>query len=414
MTSTDMQMPLRLLLLMPSTTYRAQDFLDAARRLDVQVVVGSNHQQTLAKFTRDATLTLDFNRPDHSLTKITARAKSTPFAAIIGTDDETVHLAATAAVALNLPHNPPKAVHFTRDKHQFRQALARANLRSPAFTLITTAQDLPAAARATRYPCVLKPLALSASRGVIRANNAREFLAACPRIAAIVLGPDTAATQILVEDFIPGHEVALEGLLHNGQLTVLALFDKPDLLNGPFFEETIYTTPSRHRESDQREIITQTTAAIAALGLRDGPIHAELRIHQGQATLIELAARSIGGLCSRALGFNDQTTLEDLILRQALSLPALETNQPQPARGVMMIPIPAPGTLRAVTGLTTARAHPHIYGITLSTPIGAHMIPPPEGGRYLGFIFARAPTPAAAETALRRAHQTLRFDIEPP
>jgi biotin carboxylase len=261
---------------------------------------------------------------------------------------------------------------------------------------------------------VLKPTFLSASRGVIRADDPAQFEAARARIAALLARPElreldpAAAEKILVEEFVHGPEVALEGILDDGKLRVLALFDKPDPLDGPFFEETIYVTPSRLPAETQREIARVTAAAAGAIGLRHGPVHAELR----GTTLIEIAARSIGGLCARTLRFGAGLSLEDLILAQALGHPAPRGREGG-AAGVMMLPIPAAGVLREVRGLPEARAVPHIEDVVISIPIDHELVPLPEGASYLGFLFARAEDPAVVEAALRRAHACLRFIVSP-
>jgi biotin carboxylase len=287
---------------------------------------------------------------------------------------------------------------------------------SPRFWLFATDDDPQTVADKVPYPCVLKPLSLAASRGVIRANSPAEFAQAFAEITHILahseLDPtDPATRQILVEEFIPGREVALEGLLRDRTLTTLALFDKPDPLDGPYFEETIYVTPSRLPPEAQSEIAKAAERAAQALGLEDGPVHAELRLNERGAWIVEVAARSIGGLCSSTLRFGERTTLEDIILRQAaqLELPSLAREQ-QPA-GVMMIPIRAAGRLEAIHGRTEAQAVPGIDEVDITIPCGEYIEPLPRASRYLGFIFAHADTPADVEGALRRAHSLLRFEI---
>lgn len=406
----------RVMLLMPATSYRAPDFLAAARRLDAEVIVASDHAPVLAAFTGDRSLEIGLAPTAENLARIVEHARRTGVTAVVGTDDGTVELAARAASALQLPHNPPAAVATARDKHAFRTALAAEGLRGPAFSLIGPWDDPATVAAVQAYPCVLKPLALSASRGVIRANDAGEFLAAAERIRALlrhVYGnrDSAAATQVLVEAFIPGAEVAVEGLLQHGRLQVLALFDKPDPLDGPFFEETIYVTPSRLHEQRQREIADAVADAATAIGLTTGPVHAEARLNADGIFVIEIAPRSIGGRCSRAVSLTDGLRLEEVILRQALGLPV----DPAPsdrASGVMMIPIPAAGRLTEVRGMDEARTVPGIDDLILDTPIGDELVPLPEGDRYLGFIFASGDTPAAVESALRCAHQRLTFEVE--
>jgi biotin carboxylase len=415
----------RLLLLVPTTSYRIGDFLDAAGRLEVDVAVGSDQRAVLEAFSDGATITLDFKALDHGVGQILDYHAEYPLAAIIGVDQETTLLAARAAEALGLSHNTPSAVEAAGNKHRFRSRLANSGLPAPWFTLLPledgdTPGGGPAALAPTMsYPVVLKPLALSASRGVIRADNPEQFMAAIQRIKTILAtegernnaAADTAG-QVLVEDYIPGREVALEGLLHGGRLQVLALFDKPDPLEGPYFEETIYVTPSRLPASVQAGITATVGRAVESLGLREGPIHAELRINDGGAWLIEVAARSIGGLCSRALDFGDGGRLEDLIIRRAMGLPVAPADPRQPASGVMMIPIPGPGVLRQVRGLDAARRVEGIQDAVISIPLGDTLVPVPDGNRYMGFIFAGCDTPQAVETALRTAHGELEFVIE--
>lgn len=409
----------RLLLLIPSTSYRTSDFLLAAHRLEVEVAVGSDRPQVLEKYAKGRTATFHFTDLERGVQEITAYAARYPLGAVLGTDEETTVLAAMAARALGLLHNPPAAVVASVDKHRFRSSLAAAGVPGPGFALLAHDEDVAEAARRIRYPCVLKPLALSASRGVIRANDAGEFVAAHDRISRLLASlaaevPARVRDHVLVEDYVPGREVALEGLLENGRLGVLALFDKPDALAGPYFEETIYLTPSRLAAALQQRIAAAVAEAVGALGLAEGPIHAEIRIDRDAAPIvIELAARTIGGLCARTLRFGAGIRLEELIVRHALGMSQAALARESGSAGVMMVPIPRAGVLRGVRGIDEARAVPAIEDVSIAIPVGQEVVPLPEGGRYLGFIFSRAEEPAAVEAALREAHGRLDFAIEP-
>lgn len=409
----------RLLLLMTTTTYRAGQFLEAARKLGVPVVVGSDREQALAAANPAGHLTLDFLAPEKAADAIVAFAKEHPVRAVVAADDDGVILAAMAAAALGLPHNDVEAVSAARNKHRMREVLAAAGIPSPRSTLVSIDEDPHDVARRMSFPCVIKPLFLSASRGVIRADDPAQFVAAFERLSAILRRPEVAAQggalarQILVETFIPGVEVALEGLLVEGGLRVLALFDKPDPLEGPFFEETIYVTPSRLPASLQRAVASCTKDAVAALGLKHGPVHAELRLNDEGPWILEIAPRSIGGLCSRALRFGEGISLEELLLRDAMGIGIASLEREKQAAGVMMIPIPRAGMLREVQGQDEARRVPGIEEIRITIPIGQEAVPLPEGTRYLGFIFARDETPDRVEAALREAHRRLIFDIAP-
>ncbi|HEY7491241.1 MAG TPA: ATP-grasp domain-containing protein [Candidatus Tectomicrobia bacterium] len=410
----------RLLLLMTTTTYRAHDFLEAARRLSIDAVVGSDRPQALADLTPGRTLALDFLHSEAAAKAIVTFARERPLDAIVAVDDDGVLLAATASQALGLAHNSVASVHAARNKHHMRQILAAAGLPVPRFWCFSTAARPADAARAVQFPCVVKPLCLSASRGVMRANNPTQFVAAFQRLNALLHMPDVLARggalahQILVETFIPGQEVALEGLLIHGELRVLALFDKPDPLDGPFFEETLYVTPSRLPTTVQEAIAACTARTARALGLQQGPIHAELRINNAGPWVLEVAARTIGGLCSRTLQFGPGLSLEELVLQQALGIDPTAHARDERAAGVMMLPIPHGGILRAVHGQEEARRIPDVEDLSITIPLGQEVVPLPEGARYLGFLFARAATPEQVEAALRAAHKRLELVITPP
>jgi biotin carboxylase len=406
----------RVLLLLPSGTYKAPDFLDAARRLGVDVIVASETEQTLADAMGDRALVVDLADPSASAKKITALAARSPLDAVVAVDDQGLLIAALAAAELGLPANPAEAVARTRNKAAMRAALAApgGDLLQPAFRVVGPGDDVGAAATEVGWPVVVKPVSLSASRGVIRADDPAGVEAAAERVRAILEEDGHPADEpLLVEAYVPGEEVAVEALLRSGRLEVLAVFDKPDPLTGPFFEETLYITPSRMPAEVQEEIARSVAAVAAAIGLTEGPVHAELRIDPtGRPWILELAARTIGGLCARTLRFAAGVTLEELVLRHALGL-AIDPRRERLAAGVMMLPIPAAGRLVAVHGQDDARAVPHITALEISIPIGGQVRPLPEGDRYLGFLFARGHSPDEVEAALRTAHAQLHVEIGP-
>ena len=407
----------RLLLLLPTRTYRTEDFVDAAHTLGVDLVCASEKPSTLQALAPDGLLTLDFSDAADAAARVAEWSRQRPLAAVVGVDDVTASAAAAIADRLGLRASAPAAVAAARDKYQMRQCLAAGGVPVPRFRRIALSENPVLAARGVEFPCVLKPLSLAASRGVIRANTTEQFVVAFKRIAALLARDDVtvsgdAARYLLAEEYVPGLEVALEGLLIQGRLHVLALFDKPDPLEGPFFEETIYVTPSRLPERVQGAIRETTSAACAALGLTEGPVHAELRVNDDGPWVLEVAARSIGGLCSRTLRFGTGMTLEEIILRHALGWSIATLERERPAAGVMMIPIPRAGILRSVDGLDDARATRHVEDVVISAHVGQELVPLPEGWQYLGFIFARADAPADVEDALRIAHARLRFVID--
>lgn len=407
----------RLLLLAPHSSYRIAPYLSAAQSLGVDVLVASTSEHSLVSAVAEG-LRIDLQHPELALTAILRAAQTTPFSGIIATDDSVVTLAAQVAQRLRLPHNSPQAMQLTQRKDLARARLAAHGVLVPGFVRIDLQGDIAQQAGTLRYPCVIKPLGLSGSRGVIRADTIEQAVSAIQRIAAIVagLGDEQQARYLLAEDYLPGVEVALEGMLHNGKLRVLALFDKPDPLQGPYFEETYYITPSRLAEPQQALVRQRVSQACAAYGLRHGPIHAELRlnIHHGQdeAWIIEVAARTIGGQCAQLLKQGTGYGLEALVIAHAIGK-TLPLQNMTSAAGVLMIPIPQAGILRRVEGLSAARRVEHILDIEIFVREGYELVPLPEGAAYLGFIFAQAPEPAEVESALREAHAHLNFVTAP-
>jgi biotin carboxylase len=404
----------RVLLLMSPATYRAGAFLSAAETLGLEVAQGVDLPPALAE-QWNVPLGLDFTDPEGAARAIVDFARTTPLDAILSVDDSASLIAALASAALGLPHNSPGSALAARDKRVMRERLAAGGAPCPVFRGFRVTDDPAWVATQVTYPCVVKPLRLSGSRGVMRADDSESFVAAFERLRRLLAaeGDAPGMDQVLVEDFIPGVEVALEGLVTHGALRVLALFDKPDPLDGPFFEETIYVTPSRLPPAVQEDIAAAAGRAVAALGLREGPIHAELRVNDRGPWLLEVAGRSIGGLCSSILRFGTDVCLEELILRHAvgLELPSLERERR--AAGVMMIPIPRAGILRDYSGVEEARAEPGVEGVEITAKRHYPLVPLPEGASYLGFIFARGDTPEEVEAALRAAHGRLSFDIRP-
>lgn len=403
----------RILLLLPTASYRNDDFLAAARKLDVEVITVANHCHQLAPLLGMSPIfSVPFDRPLVAVEQVSAALGRKPDAAL-AVDDAGLELAALLRLRLHLPGNPPAAVRLTRDKLAFRRLLQSGGLNCPAF------YHLGDAARATMprppvsFPVVVKARRLSGSRGVIRADNPPAFTKAVQWVRGIQRQTDRDAARLglVVESFIPGREYALEGLLESGRLRVLALFDKPDPLDGPHFEETMYVTPSRLPQATQDAIVDATQRVCTLAGLTSGPVHAEMRVNERGIWLLEIAARSIGGLCGRILRHALGMSLEELILRHALDQPLPQVRHGN-ASGVMMIPIPGRGIYRGVRNLDSAMQVTGITAIEVTASPGHVIAPPPEGASYLGFVFAQAASPDAVESSLREAHRRLAFDIQ--
>jgi biotin carboxylase len=401
----------RLGLVLPATSYRGPDFVAAAGELGVGLLVATEGTLPLSPGV-EGVVAIDCNDPRAAAQSIVDAAADLPLDAVLGVDDSGVMVAALVAEALDLPHNPIGAVAATRDKGAMRDFLDAFGVPQPRFATAGDPEDAVDAADDIGYPVVVKPRVLSASRGVIRADDPASLRDAFARSASIAFEAG-AGLPLLVEEFVPGEEVAIEALATSSGVEVLAVFDKPDPLVGPYFEETIYVTPSRHLPGVLAEVARTLEQAVAALGLVHGPLHAEFRLTDDGPRVVEVASRSIGGLCGRSLRFGMLgQSLESLLIRAALGMPRRGMGREEAASGVMMIPIPRSGVLREVRGQAAVAEVQGITDLEITVPPGRAIRTLPEGDRYLGFLFAAGNTPEEVEAALREAHGLLEVVIE--
>jgi D-alanine-D-alanine ligase-like ATP-grasp enzyme len=408
--------------------YQTRSFDAAARKLGVELAFVTDRCHQLDDPWGDRAIAVHFESPEVAAYTVLEEVRRNNQGlqgrvdGILALGDRPAVAAAYVARGLGLTYNHPAAVEACRSKLRMREVFRDAGLRVPWFRAVALQPAPEPALLGISYPCVLKPLSLSASTGVIRANNREEFLAATARVRRVLESPEILASreanldQMIVEGYIPGREVAVEGLLTDGVLRVLAIFDKADPLEGPFFEETIYVTPSRLGDAAVREIERCAAEAVRALGLSHGPVHAEFRISEDGVWPLEVAPRPIGGLCAQALRFvgtgsDEVIGLEELLLRHAAEMPVGEWTREEAASGVMMIPVPASGVLGGVEGEEAARATAHIEGLEITARLHDYIAAWPEGSSYLGFLFARAESADEVEQALRAAHGKLRFSI---
>lgn len=410
------------MLLFPSQSYRVDAFVAAAAHIGAELVLATDLP---AAFDRlgPPVVGADFADPERAASELARAVAGMDVVGLIPTNETTAVIAALVAERLGISHNSAESVYRTRNKRLMRDRLAACGVPSPRFRVIEPEEQVEDFVAEVRFPAVVKPSMLSGSQGVIRVDDARELGDALPRVRAILDkhgGPnreDPAFRRTIVEDYLPGDEVSVEGLMTDGRLEPLAIFDKPDPLVGPYFEETLYVTPSRLPEAQQRDLIEVAERAAKALGLTHGPIHAELRTTpEGGAYVVEVAARSIGGLCSRVFSFV-AGSLEELLLRHAIGLSRPSSSADgqggDRAAGVMMMPIPRSGVFRGVSGLDEARAVPGIESATVGLQPGEAIRALPEGDKYLGFIFARGESPAEVEAALRQSYAKLHFELSP-
>lgn len=401
-------------LIAPAHSYRASVFLEAAERHDIPIIFISDGDSEVVLASR-AGIRVDFSDPAKAKQIVYQHLQASDVQAIIAPDEKYVAFAADISRRLGLPHNSVDALNVVSNKY-----LARKQLRSskfdaiPGFELVDLNRQLPDQISGVSFPCVAKPLNLSASRGVIRANDEHELLEALQRIRRILVIEfgETQSIHVLVEDYIEGTEHVLEGYLNSNNLEVICIFDKPDALQGPYFEETYYVTPSRLPKTVQEEIKNVVASCCNCHGLTMGPIHAEVRVSEEKVWMLEIAARSIGGDCSRLFELANQSSLEEFIVRRAVGHPVEALNLDN-AAGVMMIPVTEEGILRRVEGVTEAQSVDHILEVRLDVREGERLVRWPEGGKYPGFIYSMSDSPEQTEFALRKSYSHLKFVCMP-
>jgi len=408
----------RILLIAPHGSYRTFAFLKAAQQKAIDVLIASEGEFSVVSAYSEG-LHINFDEPETAIKKMLYEASLRPFIAVIGTDDSTTELASVVSKALGLAHNDPESVKIAKRKDLARICLQNADVKIPDFKIIDIRKVISEQSLNIRFPVVVKPIGLSGSLGVIRVNNNSEFESTCFRIEKIIQQDKKLTAEnyhyLLVEEFIAGDEFAIEGILVNKEFKLLSIFDKPEPLNGPYFEETYYITPSKLNEKQQNDLVSTLQSACNAYGLHEGPIHAECRINKNGIWVIEIAARTIGGLCGRLLQFGTGMSLEELVLAHAIgeSIPSINLNQQDKASGVLMIPIPKHGILKRVEGLLAAQRIPLIDDLSIQIQEGYEVTPLPEGSSYLGFIFASGDSASKVEQALRDAFECLNIVIAP-
>ncbi len=413
----------RVLLLATTTGYQTRMFAEAAAALGVEVVYVTDRCDQLDDPWRDGAIPVRFHEEWRSVDVVLKALESRPVSGVLVVGDRPSVMAAYIARLLGLPGHLPEAAVIARDKRLSRERLKAAGLPVPEFFAVPAAIDPSTLLSRVTFPVVIKPTVLSGSRGVIRADDALSFVTAFGRVQRLLASNeirelrDPEADVIQIESYIPGTEYALEGLLEHGVFHTLAIFDKPDPLAGPFFEESIYVTPSRVNVGIQRQIMEIVARAAKAIGLHHGPVHAECRVNSRGVYVLEVAARPIGGLCARTLRFvqagEPSIGLEQLLLRHSMGEPIGAWTREPEASAVMMIPIPRSGVFRSVAGVDEARAVPGVDDMLVTAKPDQHLLALPEGASYLGFIFAHGPTPEAAEQSVRTAHGCLRLQIDP-
>lgn len=400
----------KLLVILPANTYRAQRFLEAARKLGVDVFIATDSDFSPPDPSNSVIDGISFCDPKEAGRQIADIIRHQGPMSVLAVDEAAVEVAEWTRVALGLIDHPNSGILATRDKRELRQRLRENNISQPkTFDILELEQgrgEIP-------FPVVVKPSKGSGSIGVTKAQNQQELTKSLITVQDVIAKMTISNQCIVVEEYIPGVEFAVDILVTDGKLHVLVIFEKPDPLVGPFFAETIYVTPPHLTDSQLEALHSVIQKCIRALSINNGPLHLELRLTSANDWVpIDIASRSIGGNCSNALAFASNTSLEELIIQNALGLEVINTQRERRASGVYMIPAETLGTLVAVHGVEAALKVRFVEDIQITVKPGTKTVPLPFDNQYLGFIFAKAPGAKTVEKALRTARALLEIEVD--
>ena len=406
------------ILIIPSASYRTGPFMNAIKKLDLKVLVISDKSQVFSGKYPDNLIIINFNHWKDKSVEISKWAKNNGLKAVIGVDEESIVLAANLSNFLNVDHNSIESVLLTKNKYLMRTELKKTGLCSPWFKIFSIYESSNKIINEISFPCVIKPTFLSGSRGVMRVNTKKELSEGIKTLNELLSLDELRkragkqSDYIMIEEYIPGKEVAIEGIVSEGKLTMLAIFDKPELLEGPTFEETIIVTPSVLTKKIQYSLLETLQIVVKALGIVKGPVHAEARINKNGNYILECASRSIGGLCSKVLEFQGGISLEELILRAYLGRNIEKSKLIGNARGVMMMPTEKKGILKEIGGVKDALVVNGVTDLQITVKPGEKLQPLPKGDRYLGFIFAEGNNQEFVINALKNAWSKIEIVLE--
>lgn len=337
---------------------------------------------------------------------------------VLASDDWDVVAAAMIADKLGLRFVGVETALAATNKFLMRQRLRNGGAVVPDFQCFAIGDNAGEIAKSLRFPVVIKPTYGQGSLGVIRADTVDEFEKAFQYTSRIIVDLDMRPSAvrdrsgILVEQYIPGEEYTVELLMHEGKPYSLAVFEKPDPLEGPYFEEGIYVTPIRRDEKIRSLLVEAAIRGSRALGIETGPCHCELRLSGELPYILEIAARPIGGFCSQVFADLMGFDLHDLVLQNAVGLPVM----PPPiadgvALGVMMLPVPGRGNLARVSGVDRALDIDGIMSVKIHVEAGSRILPYPEQSCYIGTVLATGSSADEVVARLKSAAKAVSFEL---
>ena len=388
----------KLLLVIPENSYKSNDFVTSAEKLDLDFLVITDSQQVSGQFS-DTVIIHSFDEELENDVK----EKLQDVTHILPVDHSALKFSAYLVDLLKAKGNNTKSINTAMNKFESRKIFNSISEIKIQNAIVKKIEDIEIFIN-ENGTSVLKPIYGTASKSVIKVESFQENKAEVEKLMQ-----DCSDQDLIIEEFVDGSEYALEGNLINSELNKIVIFDKPINYKEPYFEESIYIAPTEIPDKTQKEIVNLIGKACKKLGLENGPVHVEFKIHNKEIFIIEINPRMIGGLCSRCLSFGlFKTSLEEIALHAFLNNELKSIDLLSNFVGVLMIPTPISGKFISINK-NELESIPNVSGVEITVSENSNLLEPPFGDKYLGFVFSQGDSKEKVMESL-----TLALDLANP
>ena len=388
----------KLLLVIPENSYKSNDFVTSAEKLDLDFLVITDSQQVFGQFS-DTVIIHGFDEELENDVK----EKLQDVTHILPVDHSALKFSAYLVDLLKAKGNNTKSINTAMNKFESRNIFNSISEIKIQNAIVNKIEDIEIFIN-ENGTSVLKPIYGTASKSVIKVESFQENKAEVEKLMQ-----DCSDQDLIIEEFVDGSEYALEGNLINSELNKIVIFDKPINYKEPYFEESIYIAPTEIPDKTQKEIVNLIGKACKKLGLENGPVHVEFKIHNKEIFIIEINPRMIGGLCSRCLSFGlFKTSLEEIALHAFLNNELKSIDLLSNFVGVLMIPTPISGKFISINK-NELESIPNVSGVEITVSENSNLLEPPFGDKYLGFVFSQGDSKEKVMESL-----TLALDLANP
>ncbi len=368
----------KLLLVIPENSYKSNDFVVAAEKLGIDFLIITDSEQVSSKFSD----TVIINKFDAELNKNNLK-KLKDVTHVLPVDHSALKFSGYLVDLLEVKGNKLESINLSMNKYESRKIFNSLLDIKVNNEIIKNIDDVNTFIN-KNGTSVLKPIYGTASKSVLKINNVEKNKEQIEKLMQ-----DCFDQDLVIEEYIDGKEYALEGTIINSELKKIVIFDKPVEYKHPYFEESIYITPSELSSEAEKRVVSIVDKACKKIGLEDGPVHVEFKINENQIFIIEINPRMIGGLCSRCLSFGlFKVSLEEIILHAFMNNELKNIELLNNYVGVLMIPTPKSGKFISINKEELENI-PNISNVEITVPEGSDLLEPPYGDKYLGFAFSQ-------------------------